>query len=58
MTIENDGKVMEAEDSKHENNSGIGLRNIDRRLNQLYDQRLVITSTPEHGTFVTFQIPK
>ncbi|MDD9271769.1 ATP-binding protein [Paenibacillus sp. GCM10023248] len=39
-------------------NKGIGLRNTDRRLKQLYGKGLIIQSKPDHGTTVTFQIPK
>lgn len=38
--------------------SGVGLRNIDRRLKQLYGQGLRIESEPGQGTTVTFHIPK
>lgn len=37
---------------------GIGLRNIDRRLKQLYGQGLIIESRPGNGTTVSFDIPK
>ncbi|MBP2241580.1 sensor histidine kinase YesM [Cytobacillus eiseniae] len=36
---------------------GIGIRNIDRRLKQLYGRGLTIQSIPEQGTTVSFQIP-
>ncbi|WP_246000936.1 hybrid sensor histidine kinase/response regulator [Brevibacillus panacihumi] len=38
--------------------ASVGLRNIERRLKQLYRQGLAIDSSPEQGTTVTFQIPK
>lgn len=37
--------------------SGIGLRNTDRRLKQLYRQGLQIQSSLDQGTTVSFQIP-
>lgn len=37
--------------------TGVGLRNIDRRLKQFYGKGLHIQSTPQHGTAVRFQIP-
>ncbi|CAM3626197.1 ATP-binding protein [Marinicrinis lubricantis] len=37
---------------------GIGVRNTDRRLRQLYGKGLYIESTPNGGTQVAFQIPK
>lgn len=37
---------------------GIGLRNTEKRLHQLYGQGLRITSTPYVGTVVHFSIPK
>jgi len=38
--------------------ASVGLRNIERRLKQLYRQGLTIDSLPEQGTTVTFRIPK
>lgn len=38
--------------------ASVGLRNIERRLKQLYRQGLTIDSSPEQGTTVTFKIPK
>jgi len=38
--------------------ASVGLRNIERRLKQLYRQGLAIDSSPEQGTTVTFRIPK
>lgn len=37
--------------------TGVGLKNIDRRLKQQFDQGLQIRSFPEQGTSVSFQIP-
>ncbi|WP_274361894.1 ATP-binding protein [Paenibacillus thermotolerans] len=38
--------------------NGIGLRNTDRRLKQLYGKGLQIRSAPGQGTVVAFQVPK
>ncbi|MFJ7951497.1 ATP-binding protein [Lysinibacillus sp. NPDC096418] len=37
---------------------GIGLRNTDLRLKRIYNERLIIRSTPNEGTHITFHIPK
>lgn len=37
---------------------GVGLRNIDRRLKQMYGNGLQIQSYPEQGTTVSFVMPK
>jgi len=37
---------------------GIGLRNTNRRLKQMYGKGLIIQSSIGKGTFVSFQIPK
>lgn len=37
---------------------GIGLRNTDRRLKQLYGKGLQLHSAPGEGTVVTFRLPK
>lgn len=37
--------------------SNIGLKNINRRLKQLYGNGLIIKSAPNQGTIVTFQVP-
>lgn len=36
----------------------VGLRNINRRLKQLYNQELMFESAPNQGTTVSFQIPR
>jgi len=36
---------------------GIGLRNTDRRLKQLFGKGLRIQSAPNEGTTVAFEIP-
>ncbi|MCD1258549.1 response regulator [Paenibacillus athensensis] len=40
------------------NGQGIGLRNTDRRLKQLFGSGLRIQSVPDQGTTVSFRIPK
>ncbi|WP_441875409.1 hypothetical protein [Paenibacillus sp. 2TAB26] len=42
---------------KYNEQSGIGLLNTDRRLEQLYGYGLVITIKLNFGTTVSFQIP-
>lgn len=37
---------------------GIGLRNINKRLKQIYDQKLIIKSKQNEGTVVSFSVPK
>ena len=37
--------------------TSVGLRNVDRRLKQLYGKGLIIQSIPEIGTTVSFYIP-
>jgi two-component system sensor histidine kinase ChiS len=41
-----------------QSNAGIGLRNTDRRLKQMYGKGLHIESAPGQGTVVTFRVPK
>lgn len=48
-------RVLEAPSA---GDAGIGLRNTDRRLKQLYGRGLHVHSVPEQGTTVTFQLPK
>ncbi|MGM8365389.1 ATP-binding protein [Virgibacillus sp. W0181] len=38
--------------------SGVGLRNVERRLQQFYGRGLTVQSEPNKGTTVTFTIPK
>ncbi|MBP1991572.1 ATP-binding protein [Paenibacillus eucommiae] len=46
-------------DSRRSNRkSGIGLRNTDQRLKQLYGKGLQIESSPDKGTTVTFMVKK
>lgn len=66
VSIQNDGAGMTEEErsrlfsqARHSNKrTGVGLKNTDRRLKQLYGQGLTVTSAPELGTTVTFHIPK
>ncbi|WP_253958205.1 sensor histidine kinase [Metabacillus halosaccharovorans] len=37
--------------------TSVGLRNVDRRLNQLYGKGLIIQSIPQIGTTVSFYLP-
>lgn len=43
--------------SDQKRQGGIGLRNTDRRLKQIYGQGLRIVSEPDQGTTVSFVIP-
>jgi len=36
----------------------IGLRNINKRLKQIYNEKLIIKSNQNEGTIVSFSIPK
>ena len=65
ITVQDDGKGMTKDELnqlfmkingsvKHK---GVAIRNIDRRLKQLYGRGLTILSIPEQGTTVSFQIP-
>ncbi|MGE6513822.1 hybrid sensor histidine kinase/response regulator [Lysinibacillus sphaericus] len=38
--------------------TGVGLSNTDLRLKRIYGQRLIINSSPNEGTDITFHIPK
>ncbi|MFD2170761.1 ATP-binding protein [Tumebacillus lipolyticus] len=64
LSIEDDGVGMAEERLRQvmagqaEQHAGIGLRNTDRRLNQLYGKGLQIESAPDRGTTVRFDIPK
>ncbi|WP_028612456.1 ATP-binding protein [Paenibacillus harenae] len=52
-------KIRQALDKPYDAGKGIGLRNTDRRLKQLYNNKgLHIRSAPGQGTTVAFQIPK
>ncbi|WP_307728295.1 hybrid sensor histidine kinase/response regulator [Paenibacillus plantiphilus] len=64
VSIEDDGvgidepRLKQLLDSRADIGSGIGLRNTDRRLKQLYGQGLQIHSSPGIGTRVTFIVKK
>ncbi|MBW7475483.1 response regulator [Paenibacillus oenotherae] len=63
VAIEDDGVGMDEPKSRQLLDSsvdteGIGLRNTDRRLKQLYGQGLQIHSTPGKGTAITFRVQK
>ncbi|MBP1968504.1 sensor histidine kinase YesM [Virgibacillus natechei] len=50
-------KLQEILSEKTNIKDGIGIANTNRRLKKRYGKGLVIQSTPNHGTTVTFQIP-
>ncbi|WP_240647691.1 ATP-binding protein [Paenibacillus nanensis] len=54
----NQAQIQQVLDGSPSIGSGIGLRNTDRRLKQLYGKGLRMHSVPEQGTTVTFQLPK
>ncbi|WP_438346943.1 sensor histidine kinase [Paenibacillus sp. FA6] len=66
MSVRDNGKGMTEEKRKlifmhteqTKKRTRVGLRNIDRRLKQLYNQGLTIDSTPDQATTVCFRIPK
>ncbi|NRR03928.1 response regulator [Brevibacillus sp. RS1.1] len=66
ISIQDDGEGIAEEDlnqlfsqTRHgKKKASVGLRNIERRLRQLYNQGLTINSSPEQGTIVTFGITK
>lgn len=61
IAIIDNGVGMEEEKVRsvlEQNRGGIGLRNTDRRLKQLYGKGLCIESTVKQGTVVRFSIPK
>ncbi|MCM3701462.1 ATP-binding protein [Paenibacillus macerans] len=63
ISVSDDGLGMSAEqvrqllDSPDRRDTGVGIRNTDRRLMQLYGRRLEIASAPDQGTTVRFCIP-
>ncbi|MFD2046657.1 ATP-binding protein [Ornithinibacillus salinisoli] len=57
MTKEIQDAVI-TENNFDKESKGIGLRNINRRMNQLYGRGITIHSNNEQGTVVSFQIPK
>ncbi|WP_238403903.1 ATP-binding protein [Paenibacillus paridis] len=64
ITIEDDGVGMDADqlrqllEGQPKEGHGIGLRNTDRRLKQLYGQGLQIRSEPGKGTAISFIVKK
>lgn len=64
ISISDDGVGMTAEQIRHifeaspDDLHGIGLRNTNRRLKQLFGEGLRIESVPGEGTRVSFNIPK
>ncbi|MCJ8008825.1 ATP-binding protein [Lederbergia wuyishanensis] len=63
ITIIDDGVGIEQEkleeilSEKRQVKSGVGLANTNRRLIKLYGKGLIITSTPNDGTMVKYQVP-
>lgn len=65
VTIKDDGVGMTAleleqlldEEISSNKRSKVGLRNVNRRLKQLYNQGLLIESSPDQGTTISFQVP-
>ncbi|MFC6231175.1 ATP-binding protein [Paenibacillus allorhizosphaerae] len=64
ISICDDGIGMKEEkrnqilDKPLDTSHGIGLRNTDRRLKQLYGEGLEVHSAPDQGTTIVFRIPK
>lgn len=54
ITVQDNGVGMKADSPA---GNGVALRNIDKRLQQVYGKGLQIHSVPGHGTTVRFQIP-
>ncbi len=54
---ENQIKMLFTEDHSSKRTS-VGLKNVERRLKQFYGEGLIIQSTPNKGTTVSFRIPK
>ena len=65
ISIEDDGIGMSEEkleqlfatENRTQERIGVGIRNTDRRLKQLYGEGLSIQSKPNHGTIIAFRIP-
>ncbi|WP_242691089.1 ATP-binding protein [Cytobacillus praedii] len=65
ISIEDDGIGMSEEkleqlfatENRSQERIGVGIRNTDRRLKQLYGEGLSIQSKPNHGTIIAFRIP-
>ncbi|HZG73336.1 MAG TPA: ATP-binding protein, partial [Chondromyces sp.] len=65
VSVIDNGKGMKTEEisqlfkeKKSHERTSVGLRNVDRRLKQLYGKGLIIQSAPNHGTTVSFYVPK
>ncbi len=64
IAVEDDGAGMDVHEAERllsdvsANRAGVGLRNTDRRLKQLYGEGLRIRSAPGQGTVVAFRITK
>ena len=61
IRVKDDGVGMDEEKLNdlltHDNKGGVGIYNIDKRLNQLYGRGLEIHSQPARGTEVNIYIP-
>ena len=59
MTIRDTGAGVEAEQLRRGREEGVGLRNVERRLQGQYGSAasLVITSTPGRGTTAEVRLP-
>lgn len=56
MTLNKLEQLFKKENESQER-MGVGIRNTDRRIKQLFGEGLKIKSTPNHGTTVTFHVP-
>lgn len=54
----NEEKIRNLTDNNLNSKAGIGIRNTDRRLKQLFGHGLIIHSKPNQGTTISFTIPK
>jgi len=60
IQVKDDGVGMSPEAVKtilQSSSGGIGIRNIDRRLKQLFGLGLIINSNPDQGTDILIQLP-
>lgn len=53
-----EAKLNQVLDEKNETERGIGVINTNRRLKRIYGRGLQITSLPNQGTEVMFEVPK
>ncbi|MFB5266468.1 ATP-binding protein [Paenibacillus enshidis] len=64
ITVKDDGvgmdgkRLLEIFQPSPDSTEGVGLKNTDRRLRQLYGRGLQINSSPGKGTMVSFAVPK